>query len=89
MRIREPLLLSADQVMDDSRRVVRILITDCALLCRFRNRAFSDWPTVFPNATCATALIDRLVHHGDVLAIEDDNFRSMIEHPAHGAVCTQ
>jgi DNA replication protein DnaC len=39
------------------------------------NLAFSDWPTVFPNATCATALIDRLVHHADVLAIEGDSYR--------------
>jgi DNA replication protein DnaC len=23
------------------------------------NLAFSDWPTLFPNATCTTALIDR------------------------------
>ena len=34
------------------------------------NLAFSDWPTIFPNATCATALIDRTVHHADVIAIE-------------------
>jgi DNA replication protein DnaC len=39
------------------------------------NLAFSDWPTVFPNATCATALIDRLVHHADVVAIEGDSYR--------------
>jgi DNA replication protein DnaC len=39
------------------------------------NLAFSDWPTVFPNATSATALIDRLVHHADVLAIEGDSYR--------------
>ena len=39
------------------------------------NLAFSDWPTVFPNATCATALIDRLVHHADVIAIEGDSYR--------------
>jgi hypothetical protein len=25
------------------------------------NLAFSDWPTVFPNASCAVAMIDRLV----------------------------
>lgn len=25
------------------------------------NLAFRDWPTIFPNATCATALIDRVV----------------------------
>lgn len=39
------------------------------------NLAFSDWPIVFPNATCATALIDRLVHHADVIAIEGDSYR--------------
>ncbi|MBK6520794.1 MAG: ATP-binding protein [Polyangiaceae bacterium] len=27
------------------------------------------WPTIFPNATCATALIDRVVHHSDVIPI--------------------
>ncbi len=30
---------------------------------------------VFPNATCATALIDRLVHHADVLSIEGESYR--------------
>ena len=39
------------------------------------NLAFTDWPTVFPNATCATALIDRLVHHADVLAIKGESYR--------------
>lgn len=39
------------------------------------NLAFSDWPTIFPNATCATALIDRTVHHADVVAIEGDSYR--------------
>jgi DNA replication protein DnaC len=39
------------------------------------NLAFSDWPTIFPNATSATALIDRTVHHADVIAIEGDSYR--------------
>ena len=39
------------------------------------NLAFSDWPTIFPNATCATALIDRIVHHADVIAIEGESYR--------------
>jgi len=39
------------------------------------NLAFKEWPTIFPNATCATALIDRVIHHADVLAIEGDSFR--------------
>jgi DNA replication protein DnaC len=39
------------------------------------NLAFADWPTVFPNATCATALIDRIIHHADVIAIEGESYR--------------
>jgi DNA replication protein DnaC len=39
------------------------------------NLAFADWPTIFPNATSATALIDRLVHHADVIALEGDSYR--------------
>jgi hypothetical protein len=34
------------------------------------------WPTISPNATCATALIDRVVHHADVIAIEGDSYRA-------------
>jgi DNA replication protein DnaC len=39
------------------------------------NLAFKDWPTIFPNATCATALIDRVIHHADVISIEGKSFR--------------
>lgn len=39
------------------------------------NLAFSAWPTVFPNATCATALIDRVIHHADVITIEGESYR--------------
>jgi DNA replication protein DnaC len=39
------------------------------------NLAFSDWPSIFPNATCATALIDRVIHHADVIAIEGQSYR--------------
>lgn len=38
------------------------------------NLAFSEWPTIFPNPTCVTALIDRTVHHADVIAIEGDSY---------------
>jgi len=40
------------------------------------NLAFRDWPTIFPNATCVTALIDRVVHHADVIAIEGESYRA-------------
>jgi DNA replication protein DnaC len=39
------------------------------------NLAFSDWPSVFPNASCVTALIDRLTHHADVCLIEGESYR--------------
>jgi DNA replication protein DnaC len=39
------------------------------------NLSFSDWPSIFPNATCATALIDRVIHHADVIAIEGQSYR--------------
>lgn len=39
------------------------------------NLPFRDWPSVFPNATCATALIDRVIHHADVIAIEGKSYR--------------
>jgi DNA replication protein DnaC len=39
------------------------------------NLAFRDWPTIFPNATCATALIDRVVHHADVIVIKGESYR--------------
>jgi DNA replication protein DnaC len=40
------------------------------------NLAFSDWPTIFPNATSAVALIDRVVHHADILRIEGQSWRA-------------
>ena len=42
------------------------------------NLPFSDWPTIFPNAAIATALIDRLVHHAEILAIEGDSYRRRV-----------
>jgi len=39
------------------------------------NLPFSEWPTIFPNAACTTALIDRTVHHAEILALEGDSFR--------------
>jgi DNA replication protein DnaC len=39
------------------------------------NLAFGEWNTIFPNAACATALIDRLVHHAEVIPIAGDSYR--------------
>lgn len=40
------------------------------------NLTFSDWPTIFPNAACTTALIDRLVHHSQIISIEGKSYRA-------------
>lgn len=40
------------------------------------NLLFRDWPTIFPNATCATALIDRVVHHAEVISIQGKSYRA-------------
>lgn len=39
------------------------------------NLAFSEWAQAFPNASCATALVDRIVHHADIITIEGTSFR--------------
>jgi len=40
------------------------------------NRAFREWGTLFDvDNTLATALIDRLMHHGDALLIKGDSYR--------------
>lgn len=39
------------------------------------NKAFSSWSEVFPNASCVVSLIDRLVHHSEVVAIEGESYR--------------
>ena len=39
------------------------------------NLAFKEWHTIFPTATCAHALIERVVHHADVVKIEGESYR--------------
>lgn len=39
------------------------------------NLAFKHWDSVFPNAGCAIALIDRLTHHAEIVAIEGESYR--------------
>ncbi|MFV9616762.1 MAG: IS21-like element helper ATPase IstB [Gammaproteobacteria bacterium] len=39
------------------------------------NRPFGEWAEIFPNAACVVSLIDRLVHHSQVIAIEGDSYR--------------
>jgi DNA replication protein DnaC len=39
------------------------------------NLPFKQWDTVFPNATSAVALIDRLTHHAEILTIDGESYR--------------
>ena len=39
------------------------------------NKAFSAWSEVFPNASCVVAMIDRLVHHAEIIPIKGDSYR--------------
>lgn len=39
------------------------------------NLAFRDWHTIFPNASCAVGLVDRLTHHAAIVTITGDSYR--------------
>ena len=39
------------------------------------NRPFSEWSDVFPTAACVVALVDKLIHHSDIIAIEGESYR--------------
>ena len=39
------------------------------------NKPFASWPEMFPNAGCVVSLVDRLVHHSEVVAIEGESYR--------------
>jgi DNA replication protein DnaC len=39
------------------------------------NRRFAEWNEVFPTAACVASLIDRLVHHAEVFAIDGESYR--------------
>lgn len=39
------------------------------------NRPFVEWSAVFPNASCVVSIVDRLVHHSDILVIDGQSYR--------------
>ncbi|MGC2463423.1 MAG: ATP-binding protein [Steroidobacteraceae bacterium] len=39
------------------------------------NRAIGEWGTVFGDAVVATAFLDRLLHHSQVITIRGDSYR--------------
>jgi DNA replication protein DnaC len=39
------------------------------------NKNFSAWPEIFGDATAVEAMVDRLVHHAEVLVLQGDSYR--------------
>ena len=39
------------------------------------NKPFSAWGEIFGDEITAAAMIDRLVHHADILALKGDSYR--------------
>lgn len=39
------------------------------------NKGFTEWREIFPNATCVVSIVDRLIHHSEIVNIEADSFR--------------
>jgi len=39
------------------------------------NKPFSEWSEVFPHAACVVTLVDRLIHHAEVIDIDADSYR--------------
>jgi DNA replication protein DnaC len=39
------------------------------------NKPFSKWGEIFGDDAVATAMIDRLIHHADILSLKGDSYR--------------
>lgn len=48
------------------------------------NRAFSRWGEIFADDVVAAAIVDRLVHHADVIALNGDSYRLKNRRPGTG-----
>lgn len=40
------------------------------------NKPFAEWNEIFPNSSCVTALVDRLVHKAEIIVIEGESYRA-------------
>lgn len=43
------------------------------------NLTFAEWPKVFPGAACVSAILDRLIHHCEIVQIKGPSFRKKRE----------
>lgn len=39
------------------------------------NKPFTQWEEVFPNAACVVSLVDRLIHHAQMITIDGESYR--------------
>ncbi len=39
------------------------------------NRPFTEWSEVFPNAACVISIVDRLIHHSEIIVLEGESYR--------------
>lgn len=39
------------------------------------NKAFSDWGEVFLSAACVVSMVDRLIHHSEIITIDAESYR--------------
>ena len=39
------------------------------------NRPFAEWGELFPNASCVVSLVDRLIHHAEIIDIDGESYR--------------
>ena len=39
------------------------------------NKPFAEWGEVFPNASCVVSLVDRLIHHAEILSFDGESYR--------------
>ena len=39
------------------------------------NRPFTEWGEVFPNAACVISIVDRLIHHSEIIVIDGESCR--------------
>jgi DNA replication protein DnaC len=40
------------------------------------NKPFAEWNEVFPNSSCITAMVDRLLHRAEIVKIEGESYRA-------------
>jgi len=53
------------------------------------NKPFAEWNEVFPNASCVVTLVDRLVHHAEIVQIDADSYRLKEAHAREAARAAQ